>query len=197
MRTCMQKYKNHKEARITGYHFPRPKGTVGSIIHLDLAGPMPRSESGNVWILGIQDNFSRYTLSVAIPYKTHKVVADAFIKNWIHIFGTPTCLVSYNKWAARVFTSLCKQLRINHPLSPHYNPRSNAQIERWFGTIKRLAQAVTRGLNQSSWDKWLPSITFSTNITINQMTGLTLYFMMYNREARVPLTALVGHPEPI
>ena len=58
-------------------------------ISMDIVGPLPETKSGNLYILTIQDNFTKYSL--AIPLHNHKVgtIADAFVKKFICIFGSP------------------------------------------------------------------------------------------------------------
>ena len=80
-------------------------------------------------------------------------------------------------------------------MTPFYNPISNAQIERSFGTIKQLLRAVTRGLNQTAWTNWLTPMVFSLNITVSRTTGISPYQLVHGLDPPVPLTALVGLPD--
>ena len=52
---------------VAGCYYPREKGNVASYVHLDLAGPLPRTRDGFKYILGIQCNFSGYC--VRRPYQ--------------------------------------------------------------------------------------------------------------------------------
>ena len=62
---CMQKHKIQKDVRVEHCFFPREKGRVSQIIHMDLAGPMPTTTTGYKYILGIADNFSGYVMGIA------------------------------------------------------------------------------------------------------------------------------------
>ncbi len=78
---------------------------------------------------------------------------------------------------------------------PFYNPRSNAQIERTFGTLKQLLWATTRGLNQGAWGDWLPPTVFSLNITVSKTTGISPYQLVHGTDPPIPLSTVVGVPE--
>ena len=122
-------------------------------------------------------------------------MVKGFLDNWVYRFGPPTVLISDNEWTSQVFKILCRSFQVDHRMTPFYNPRSNAQIERSFGTIKRLLRAVTRGLNQRAWTNWLAPITFSVNITVSRTTGISPYQLVHGRDPPIPLTALVGLPD--
>jgi hypothetical protein len=103
---------------------------------------------------------------------------------------------SDNEWTAKAFEDTCLDHGISHTCTPPYNSRNNGQIERGFGTLKGLLRACLRGINQHSWDQWLPKIAFAMNITIHAGLQQTPFRMIYGDEARVPLASLVGSPEP-
>ena len=56
---------------------------------MDIVGSLPETKSGNLYILTIQDNFTKYSL--AIPLSNHQpgTIAHAFVKKFICIFGSP------------------------------------------------------------------------------------------------------------
>ena len=42
---CMQKHKLQKDVRVEHCFYPREKGRVSQIVHLDLAGPLPSTKA--------------------------------------------------------------------------------------------------------------------------------------------------------
>ena len=63
---------------------------------------------------------------------------EAFTNNWTYRIGLPEVLVSDNKFVSQEVQRMCRAFNIRHEPMPTYNPRSNAQIERQFRTIKQL-----------------------------------------------------------
>ena len=192
---CVQKHNKQLDKRIAGCYYPREKGNVASYVHLDLAGPLPRTPDGFKYILGIQCNFSGYCVAVPIKNKEHETVVKGFLDNWLFRFGPPVALISDNEWSSQAFTALCRSFQVEQRRTPFYNPRSNAQIERTFGTLKRLLRAVTRGLNQGAWGDWLPPTVFSLNITVSRTTGISPYQLVHGTDPPLPLATVVGVPE--
>ena len=58
-------------------------------ISMDIVGPLPETKSGNLYILTIQDNFTKYSLAIPLPNYQVSTIADAFLKKCICIFGSP------------------------------------------------------------------------------------------------------------
>ena len=50
-------------------------------ISVDIVGPLPETKSGNLYILTIQDNFTKYSLAIPLPNHQAGTIADAFGKN--------------------------------------------------------------------------------------------------------------------
>ena len=192
---CVQKHHKQLDKRIAGCYYPREKGNVASYVHLDLAGPLPRTPDGCKYILGIQCNFSGYCVAVPIKNKEHETVVKGFLDHWLYRFGPPVALISDNEWSSQAFEALCRSFQVEQRRTPFYNPRSNAQIERTFGTLKRLLRAVTRGLNQGAWGDWLPPTVFSLNITVSRTTGISPYQLVHGTDPPIPLSTIVGVPE--
>ena len=192
---CVQKHHKQLDKRVVGCYYPREKGNVASHVHLDLAGPLPRTPDDCKYILGIQCNFSGYCVAVPIKNKEHETVVKGFLDHWVYRFGPPVALVSDNEWSSQAFETLCQSFQIEQRRTPFYNPRSNAQIERTFGTLKRLLRATTRGLNQGAWGDWLPPTVFSLNITVSKTTGISPYQLVHGTDPPIPLSTVVGVPE--
>ena len=91
---------------------------------------------------------------------------------------------------------MCRAFNIKHTPTPNYSPRSNAQIEWQFRTIKQLLRAVTRGMAQEKWMQWIGAITFAINSNVSRTTGFTPFYLMFGREPNIPLHTIVGLPQP-
>ena len=58
-------------------------------IALDIMGPLPTSNSGNMYNLVIGDYFSKFTEAYALPDHTAQSVARVLIEQWICPYGVP------------------------------------------------------------------------------------------------------------
>ena len=133
---CVQKHHKQLDKRVAGCFYLREKGNVAEYVHLDLAGPLPETEDGHKYILGIQCNFSRYCVVIPIKNKEHETIVKGFLDHLVYSFGPLAVLISDNEWTSQAFEVLCQSFQVEHRQTPFYNPRSNAQIERTFGMLK-------------------------------------------------------------
>ena len=108
---CLKKKRTKQKHRhsITKWKPSHPFGQVS----LDIKGPLPESQ-GNMYILLIGDQFSKWYEAVALPNQEAKTVAKAFVEHWIVRFGCPVNLHSDqgSNIMSKLFRSLCSELGI-------------------------------------------------------------------------------------
>ena len=64
-------------------------------IAVDILGPLPKTESGNTYVLVICDCYTRWTEAVPLPNQEARTVAKAFVDNFFHasVFPSPSTLI--------------------------------------------------------------------------------------------------------
>ena len=60
-------------------------GVAFEKISMDIVGPSPVTKAENECILTIQDNFTKYSLTIPLPNQEATTIADAFVKIFICI----------------------------------------------------------------------------------------------------------------
>ena len=63
-------------------------------VHIDILGPFPPSKSGNVYILMMIDQFTRWVECMPLKDQTAVVVARSAVDNFFSGFGLPSELHS-------------------------------------------------------------------------------------------------------
>ena len=48
--------------------------------------------------------------------------------------------------------------------------------------------------NHKNWDELLPAVTFAYRTTVQEATGLTSFYTLFGREARIPADLVYGNP---
>ena len=83
-------------------------------ISMDIVGPLPETKSGNLCILTIQDNFTKYSLAIPLPNHQGSTIADAFVKKFICIFGSPKGVLTDQgrDFLSKLLKRLAKRFRI-------------------------------------------------------------------------------------
>nr|CAD2199407.1 unnamed protein product [Meloidogyne enterolobii] len=160
-----------------------PVNTLFAKVGLDLAGPFPRTESGNRHILNIVCWFTKFVISVPIPDAKAATIASAFLKNCYLKFGGCTELITDNATAftSDFFKSLCAMLYINKTYAiPHWS-QGNAVTERSFRTFHNiLAKYISK--DQPDFDEHLEFANFCYNTSVHQSTNETPFFLMFGRD---------------
>ena len=75
----------HNKAPVSSFDLPDARF---SHVHLDLVGPLPDSK-GCRFLMTCVDRFTRWPLAVPIPDATSETVINAFLNNWVAVFGAP------------------------------------------------------------------------------------------------------------
>lgn len=152
-------------------------------ISIDIAGPLPASNAGERYILGVIDNYSRYAALIPLRNITSIEIAKKLFKHWIAIFGTPQSIHSDRgaDFESELIKELCKILNIKKTKSSPYYPAGNGIVERLFRTVKDMIYATTSSSGQK-WPDILPFIERALRCTKHAYTEFTPYEIIFGRE---------------
>ena len=190
-KVCSQNKKPSKSSRasLRTYHagFPMER------IHLDILGPFPPSEQGNVYILVMIDQFTKWVECAAIPNQSAELIAQKFLLHFIVTFGCPIEVHTDQRrnFDGSLFKSLCELLQIAKTRTTPYHPSSNGQVERVNRTLFQMIRCYIEGKAQY-WDRDLPLLVMAMHATENRTTGFTPNMLMLGREVNLPVDILTG-----
>ena len=170
------------------------------LVAVDIMGPLPRTNAGNQYILVAGDYFTRWMEAYPIPNQEAVTVAEKLVNNFFCRFSVPEQLHSDQgrQFEACVFQEICKLLHINKTRTTPYHPQSDGLIERFNRTLQNmLAVSLSdSSSDQSEWETLLPKACLAYNTSVQPTTGFTPFFLMYGRQARLPVDIMYGSPEP-
>uniref|UniRef100_A0A3B4YVK3 Integrase catalytic domain-containing protein n=1 Tax=Seriola lalandi dorsalis TaxID=1841481 RepID=A0A3B4YVK3_SERLL len=154
---------------------------------VDFVGPLPRTASGNAYLLVFVDYFSKWIEVCAVREATAHVAAAKFVSEIFARHGAPTYLISDrgSPFVSELFEHVISTLGSVHRLTTAYHPQTNA-TERVNRTLKTAIRAYV-GDKHTSWDKFLSQICFALRTAPHDSTGLSPSMMLYGRELETPL----------
>jgi transposase InsO family protein len=156
-------------------------------VFLDVVGPIETSQSGNSYILTIQDDLSKY--SIAIPLKNHtaNLIAQAFIEHFVCLHGIPDIIVTDQgrEFMSKIFTTCCKLLKIEKINTTAYHPQSNGALERSHRTLAEYLRHYVED-KKRNWDEYVPYAMFVYNSTPHTTRGFQPHELMYGCQIEVP-----------
>uniref|UniRef100_A0A3B5QEI9 Integrase catalytic domain-containing protein n=1 Tax=Xiphophorus maculatus TaxID=8083 RepID=A0A3B5QEI9_XIPMA len=145
---------------------------------VDFVGPLPRTQSGNAYLLVFVDYFSKW-IDV-------KFLSEIFARH-----GSPNYLISDrgSPFVSELFEHTVSALGSTHRLTTAYHPQTNA-TERVNRTLKTAIRAYVSD-KHTAWDRFLPQICFALRTAPHDSTGLSPSMMLYGRELDTPLDLIV------
>lgn len=186
-KSCCQRSNYGRTQAPLGEIFNEPQAPF-EVVATDIVGPLPLSESGNVYILSVMDHFTRYCEFIPLPNQTSAQVARALVQRVITKFGVPKMLISDQggSFTAELIAQLCKFLHIRKIQTTGFHPQSNGRLERVHSTVaKMLSHFVNR--HQTNWDELLPCVTMAYNSQEHESTGYSPYELLFGRKMVAPL----------
>ena len=151
-------------------------------VHLDILGLFPKSHSGNVYILMLVDQITKWLECYPLPDQNAETIAKAMVEGFI---------ARFRNFTGNLFTQVCQLLHIVKTRTTPYHPASNAQVERFNKTLLKIIRAYLKG-NQRTWDENLQLLAGAIRASVNRTTGFTANRMMLGREVLEPIDLMLG-----
>lgn len=160
---------------------------------VDYVGPLPRTASGNAYVIVFVDYFSKWIEVSAVREATAQVAANKFISDIFARHGAPSYLITDRgtPFVSELFEHVVSTLGTEHRLTTAYHLQTNA-TERVNRTLKTAIRAYV-GDKHTAWEKYIPQICFALRTAPHESTGLSPSMMLYGRELETPLD-LVTQP---
>ncbi|GFX98093.1 retrovirus-related Pol polyprotein from transposon 412 [Trichonephila clavipes] len=164
-------------------------------IAFDILGPLPRTESGNKYLLVVIDYFTKWPEVYPIPDQEAPTVAEAVVQHWISRYGVPLQLHSDQgrNFVSAVLKGVCELLGMDKTKTTPLHPQSDGMVERFNRTIlNNLSLMVSK--NQQDWDQKVPLFLLAYRSAVHETTGYSPSQMLFGRDLRLPCDLLFGRP---
>ena len=152
-------------------------------VAVDLIGPLPVTDKGNIYILSMIDLCTRYVITRAIPNKSSVTIAQTLL----NIFGDYGVAINIfqsdngKEWANSLMNLLTKTLKIQHRFSTPYYSQSNGSVENANRTIMQTLRKMC-GNDHRNWDDRLALCQLAINMKIKNRTASTPFSLMFARQ---------------
>ena len=162
-------------------------------VHLDILGPFPKSHSGNIYILMLVYQFTKWLECYPLLDQNAETISKAMVEGIIAKFGCPLKIHmdQGRKFTENLFTQVCQLLQIVKTRTTQYHPASNAQVQRFNKSLLQIICAYLKG-NQRTWDKNLQLLAGPICASVNRTTGFTANRMMLGGEVIEPIDLMLG-----
>ncbi|KAL7830269.1 hypothetical protein SRHO_G00313960 [Serrasalmus rhombeus] len=148
---------------------------------MDIVGSLPRSRSGNRYILTLCDYATRYPEAFALRNVKTRQVVNALIQ-LISRVGIPREILTDQgtNFTSKQLKDVFSLLGIKGLKTTPYHPQTDGLMER-FKTLKVM---LRRFVNEtgSDWDTWLPYVLFAYREVPQASVGFSPFQLLYGRE---------------
>ncbi|KAL6418729.1 hypothetical protein ACFW04_011838 [Cataglyphis niger] len=155
-------------------------GSAFDKVFLDIIDPLPITNTGNQYILTMQDLLTKYSVAVPLREATSLAIADALTKNFICIYGTPEAILTDQgtNFLSALMRNLTKRFNIKHFKTTAYHPQSNGSIERSHVLTEYLKTQVEK---EKKWDNYINMAMFSYNTSVHEGTKFSPFELIFGR----------------
>ena len=164
------------------------------IVFADIA-ELPITRRGFRYILVVTDHFSKYVNIYPMKDQTAQTIAKHLFEEYVKEHGVPETLHTDQgrQFESRLVQELCSKLGIRKSRSTPYHPQGAGIVERCNRTIKDQLAKYISDLG-GEWDTHINQLQLAYNTSTHSTTGLTPYFIMHGREARIPASITCSAP---
>ena len=168
------------------------------IVHMDyLVIGSKKNPNKDINVLVVTDHFTRYAQAFVTTSQTTLVVAQTLYKDYLVHYGWPEKLHSDQgrNFESNIIKELCTIAQVQKICTTPYNPKGNAQCEKFNRTLLSMLGTLEPG-DKAKWQQWVPTLTHAYNCTRCESTGFSLYYLMFGRMPRLPIDIEYGVTQP-
>lgn len=170
------------------------------LLQIDTIGPLPKSNSGNIYAITIIDEMSKFLVIIPIANKSAKEVAKAIFEKYILTFGPMKSIKSDmgTEFKNSVISEICKLFKIEHKISTAYHHETVGAIERSHRVLNEYLREFLDG-KLDEWDVYAHYFQFFYNTTKHDglKNKYSPYEIVFLRRNLMPHEILNSNVEPL
>lgn len=153
-------------------------------ILIDCVGPLPKTKSGNSYLLTLMCASTRFPEAIPLRSIKARTIVKAVVK-FCTTFGMPKHIQSDQgtNFMSNVFAKVMKQLAIKHHVSSAYHPQSQGAIKRFHQTLKSMLRTFCME-HEKEWDEHIPLLLFAVRNTTQASLGFSSSELVFGHTVR-------------
>ena len=161
-----------------------------SRILIDCVGPLPRTKSGNEYLLTIMCTSTRFPEAIPLRNIKTKSIVKALIK-FLTFVGLPKSVQSDqgSNFMSGIFQQVMHELGIKQYRSSAYHPESQGALERFHQTLKNMIRSYCFD-TEKDWDEGIHLLLFAVRESVQESLGFSPFELVFGHSVRGPLKLL-------
>lgn len=167
-------------------------GAPLNLVCMDFLSIEPDS-SNTENVLVITDHYTRYTQAFPTRDQKASTVAKVLLEKYFVHYGLPKRMHSDQgrDFESRLVHEVLSTLGVEKSRTTPYHPQGDPQPERFNRTLLDMLGTLESD-KKKKWSQYIPHLVHAYNCTPNDATGFSPYFLMFGREARLPVDICFG-----
>ena len=161
-----------------------------SRILIDCVGPLPRTKSGNEYLLTIMCTSTRFPEAIPLRNIKTKSIVTALIKFFTFV-GLPKSVQSDqgSNFMSGIFQQVMHELGFKQYRSSAYHPESQGALERFHQTLKNMIRSYCFD-NEKDCDEGIQLLLFAVRESVQESLGFSPFELVFGHSVRGPLLLL-------
>ncbi|XP_077977779.1 uncharacterized protein LOC144433347 [Glandiceps talaboti] len=161
-----------------------------SRVLIDCVGPLPKTKSGNEYLLTIMCASTRFPEDIPLRSINAQRIVKALTK-FFTLVGLPKSVQSDqgSNFMSNLFQQVLHQLGIEQYKSSAYHPESQGALERFHQTLKNMIRTYCFE-NEKDWDEGVHLVLFAARETVQESLGFSPFELVFGHSVRGPLKLL-------
>ena len=157
-----------------------------SRIAMDIVRPLPRSRSGNKYVLVVCDYATRFPEAFPLRSIDAENVAEELVKMFARV-GIPKEILTDqgSNFNSRLLAEVYKLIHVKTLRTSPYHPQTDGLVERFNKTLKEMLRK-TAAEEGKDWDKLIPYVLFAYREVPQESTGFSPFELLYGQEVEDP-----------
>ena len=181
----------------------KTRPAVASLVPISSTAPMEiicldflsleQSKGGYENILVITDHFTRYAQAYPTKNQTARTTAKILFDQFIVHYGFPAKIHSDQgpNFESSLIQELCNLAQVSKSHTTPYHAMGNGMTERFNQTLLKMLGTLEND-KKSDWKSYVGPLVHAYNVTIHKGTSFSPYYLMFGREPKLAIDALLG-----
>ena len=161
-----------------------------SRIIIDCVGPLPKTKSGNEYLLTIMCASTHFPEAIPLRNIKTKNIVKALVKFFTFV-GLPKSVQSDQglNFMSGIFQQVMHELGITQYKSSPYHPESQGALERFHQTLKNMIRSYCFD-TEKDWDEGIHLLLFAVRESVQESLGFSPFELVFGHTVRGPLKLL-------
>lgn len=186
-KVCGERKRSHSRAQ-WGLLKPVEVADVFHTVAADFLGPLPKTKSGNRYILVFMEYLTRFAIVIPAASADANTVATAFVDKVIPRFGAVCRFLSDRgqAFASNLVKAISAVFETRKIFTSAYHPQCDGLVERFNSTLLDMLSKFT-DTNQDDWDEFVSAVEFAYNSSYQASVGDSPFFLLTGRDPLFPI----------